>query len=148
MESVEDTRTAITFITEPIFASLSNVLGNRTNLPLASRELDAFSLDEIEMQRGLLQIDKALAFCHDDAKLIHGNLVPEAIYINHKGDWKVAGFGFSIFAQYKDNRSFFEYPEYDIQVVTMSRPLSSENRRFAVGLAEESKDDTTLSSLP
>jgi len=32
----------------------------------------------------MLQVAKALSFLHDDAKLVHGNLTPEAIVINAK----------------------------------------------------------------
>jgi len=32
----------------------------------------------------MLQVAKALSFLHDDAKLVHGNLTPEAVVINAK----------------------------------------------------------------
>lgn len=41
-------------------------------------------LDEIEIQKGLLQIGKALQFLHESAKLVHSNLTPDAIVINAK----------------------------------------------------------------
>lgn len=41
-------------------------------------------LDEIEIQKGLLQIGKALQFLHESAKLVHSNLTTEAIVINAK----------------------------------------------------------------
>jgi SCY1-like protein 2 len=50
-------------------------------------------IDELEIQKGLLQISKALEFLHENAGLVHGNLTPDAIYINAKvrprmDDWK------------------------------------------------------------
>lgn len=45
---------------------------------------DANDLDEIEIQKGLLQVGKALQFLHESAKLVHSNLTPEAIVINAK----------------------------------------------------------------
>ncbi|KAF8947895.1 hypothetical protein BGZ47_007428 [Haplosporangium gracile] len=97
VEPVDESRTAIAFATEPIFASLSNLLGNYENLPSVSDDIRKFELDELEVQKGLLQLGKGLQFCHNDAKIVHGNLVPDAIFVNAKGDWKIAGFGFSTF---------------------------------------------------
>ncbi|KAF9936682.1 hypothetical protein BGZ67_002141 [Mortierella alpina] len=97
VEPVDESRTAIAFATEPIFASLSNLLGNYENLPCVPEDIRKFELDELEVQKGLLQLGKGLQFCHNDAKIVHGNLVPDAIFVNAKGDWKIAGFGFSTF---------------------------------------------------
>lgn len=47
-------------------------------------------LDEVEVQKGFLQIAKGLEFLHD-AKLIHTNLTSNAVVINAKGDWKLCG---------------------------------------------------------
>lgn len=55
-----------------------------------------YELDELEVQRGLLQLTKALHFCHQDARLVHGNLCPESIYINAKGDFKLSGLAFYV----------------------------------------------------
>jgi len=52
-------------------------------------------LDELEVQKGLLQVAKGLEFLHDSAKLVHGNLTPEAIFINAKSDWKISGLSFA-----------------------------------------------------
>jgi SCY1-like protein 2 len=52
-------------------------------------------IDELEIQKGLLQVAKGLEFLHESAGLVHGNLNPEAIYINAKSDWKVSGLGFA-----------------------------------------------------
>lgn len=45
-------------------------------------------LDEVEVQKGFLQIAQGLEFLHD-AKLIHTNLTSNAVVINAKGDWKL-----------------------------------------------------------
>ncbi|KAI1302427.1 hypothetical protein EDD11_005618 [Mortierella claussenii] len=114
VEPVDESRTAIAFATEPIFASLSNLLGNYENLPQVSEDIRKFELDELEMQKGLLQLGKGLQFCHNDAKIVHGNLVPEAIFVNAKGDWKIAGFGFSTFLSRDPNvPTPVEYWDYD-----------------------------------
>ncbi|KAG0369887.1 hypothetical protein BGZ54_008539 [Gamsiella multidivaricata] len=114
VEPVDESRTAIAFATEPIFASLSNLLGNYENLASVSEDIRKFELDELEIQKGLLQLGKGLQFCHNDARIVHGNLVPDAIFVNAKGDWKMAGFGFSTFLSRDPNvPTPVEYWDYD-----------------------------------
>ncbi|KAF9332528.1 hypothetical protein BG006_004606 [Podila minutissima] len=114
VEPVDESRTAIAFATEPIFASLSNLLGNYENLASVPEDVRKFELDELEVQKGLNQLGKGLQFCHNDAKIVHGNLVPDAIFVNAKGDWKIAGFGFSTFLSRDPNVATpVEYWEYD-----------------------------------
>ena len=49
VEPVDESRTAIAFATEPIFASLSNLIGNYENLPSVSEDIRNFELDELEV---------------------------------------------------------------------------------------------------
>jgi hypothetical protein len=37
---------------------------------------------QMQIQKGILQICKGLAFLHNSAKLIHSNLCPESVIIN------------------------------------------------------------------
>ncbi|KAF9998240.1 hypothetical protein BGZ65_006239 [Modicella reniformis] len=114
VEPVDESRTAIAFATEPIFASLSNLLGNYENLASVPEDIRKFELDDLEVQKGLSQLGKGLQFCHNDAKIVHGNLVPDAIFVNAKGDWKIAGFGFSTFLSRDPNiPTNVEYWNYD-----------------------------------
>ncbi|KAI1928132.1 Protein kinase domain-containing protein ppk32 [Ophidiomyces ophidiicola] len=110
LEPVEDTRNGgLMFVTEPLTASLAGLLqekdeqeraGGRTSRYVVEasdgskrrRDLD---IDELEIQKGLLQIGKGLEFLHESAALVHGNLTPNAIYINSKSDWKISGLSFS-----------------------------------------------------
>ena len=48
----------------------------------------------LEIQKGLLQIAKGLEFLHESAKMVHGNLTPEAVFVNAKSDWKISGLAF------------------------------------------------------
>jgi len=41
-------------------------------------------LDEVEIQKGTLQIAKALIFLHQQAKMVHLNITPDAILVNAK----------------------------------------------------------------
>ena len=36
----------------------------------------------VQVSKGLLQVAKALAFLHEDAKIIHGNLTLESVCVN------------------------------------------------------------------
>jgi SCY1-like protein 2 len=112
-EPVEETRSGgLMFATEPITASLAGVLqekddqervggvGGRPSRYVVedaegNRRRRDIDMDELEIQKGLLQISKGLEFLHESAGLVHGNVTPEAIYINAKSDWKVSGMAFA-----------------------------------------------------
>lgn len=51
-------------------------------------------LDELSIQKGLLEICKGVQFLHNYGSIIHMNLQPSSIFINQQGDWKLAGFRF------------------------------------------------------
>ncbi|KAL2400034.1 Protein kinase domain-containing protein ppk32 [Exophiala dermatitidis] len=111
VEPVEETRNGgLMFATEPVLCSLSAALaqkdaaGSRAGRGIsrslsddgvASRALQDVEVDELEIQKGLLQVAKGLEFLHDSAKLVHGNLTPDAIMINAKSDWKLSGLSFA-----------------------------------------------------
>ncbi|PWY86306.1 kinase-like protein [Aspergillus heteromorphus CBS 117.55] len=113
LEPVEETRSGgLMFATEHITACLSGLLQAKDTNENASRissrssrymveEIDGtrrrrdLDIDELEIQKGLLQVAKGLEFLHESAGLVHGNLNPEAIYINAKSDWKISGLGFA-----------------------------------------------------
>lgn len=58
-----------------------------------------YALEELDIQLGLLQVAQALAFLHD-AKLVHGNVTPDAVVLDRNGDWRLVGFGFAHSAAY------------------------------------------------
>ncbi|KAF2131778.1 hypothetical protein P153DRAFT_374556 [Dothidotthia symphoricarpi CBS 119687] len=112
-EPVEETRGGgLMFATEHVTASLAGLLlekdeqekaggvGGRSSRYVVEesdgqkrrREVE---IDELEIQKGLLQVAKGLEFLHESAGLVHANLTPEAIFINAKSDWKISGLGFS-----------------------------------------------------
>jgi len=102
VEPVEDTRNGgLQFATETVTASLSGLLlekdeqeraggiGGRTSRYVTEdseggRRRREVEIDELEIQKGLLQISKALEFLHDNAGLVHGNLTPDAVFVNAK----------------------------------------------------------------
>lgn len=101
-EPIEDTRSGgLMFAAEPVTTSLAGLLHQKDdqekaggvagrpsrfvvedgNGQLRQRELE---IDELEIQKGLLQVAQGLEFLHASAGLVHGNLTPDSIYINAK----------------------------------------------------------------
>ncbi|KAI0139074.1 ARM repeat-containing protein [Hypoxylon sp. NC0597] len=111
VEPVEETRGGLQFVTEAVTTSLASLLqekddqersggvGGRSSRYVTedsdgTRRRRELEIDELEIQKGLLQISKALEFLHENAGLVHANLTPDAILINSKSDWKVSGLAF------------------------------------------------------
>ncbi|GJN94446.1 hypothetical protein Rhopal_007526-T1 [Rhodotorula paludigena] len=120
-EPMEESRSSITFATEPVTASLRHAISasdaahdSSRRGSYRSKEEQELELDEVEVQKGLSQLGKGLQFLHESAKLVHGNLTPDAVIINAKGDWKLSGFGLS---QYlfdpQGVPAKWEFPHYD-----------------------------------
>ena len=102
VEPVEETRGGgLQFVSEPVTASLSGLLqdkdeqergggvGGRASRYVTedadgNRRRREIEIDELEIQKGLLQVSKALEFLHENAGLVHGNLTPDAILVNAK----------------------------------------------------------------
>ncbi|KAJ5495649.1 hypothetical protein N7539_000765 [Penicillium diatomitis] len=113
LEPVEETRNGgLMFATEHLTASLSGLLLDKNEQEGSSgssargsryvvqdadgtRRRREIEIDELEIQKGLLQVAKGLEFLHESAGLVHGNLNPDAIYVNAKSDWKISGLGFA-----------------------------------------------------
>lgn len=104
-EPVEDTKGGLMFATEPITSTLTGLLHNQDDHERGrgrssghsgeGNELNmASDIDELEIQKGLVQVAKGLEFLHESAGLVHGNLTPDSIYINAKSDWKISGLAF------------------------------------------------------
>lgn len=94
---LEESRDSLAFVTEPIYASLSNILGNHTNMPSPAETQTPnqfHQLHEIEIKYGLIQLMEGLQFIHNDMKMIHRNICPESIIINIEGGWKIFGFDY------------------------------------------------------
>ncbi|KAG6102621.1 hypothetical protein E4U30_003839 [Claviceps sp. LM220 group G6] len=103
VEPVEETRGGgLQFATEPVSASLSGLLQEKDDQERSGGRASRFvtedadgvrrrrelEIDELEIQKGLLQVSQALEFLHENAGLVHGNLTPDA------SDWKLSGLSF------------------------------------------------------
>ena len=105
VEPLEESRNDVAFATEQVFASLSEAL--------VSDHRQDVQLDEVEIQKGLLQVARGLEFLHA-AKMVHQNLSPESILINAKGDWKLAGFSFLTPLEVPGGgKTPWSFPDYD-----------------------------------
>ncbi|XP_025059978.1 SCY1-like protein 2 isoform X5 [Alligator sinensis] len=92
---LEESRDCLAFCTEPVFASLANVLGCWDNLPSPlPPDIKEYKLYDVEMKYGLLQVSEGLSFLHSSVKMVHGNITSENIILNKSGAWKIMGFDF------------------------------------------------------
>ncbi|KAG8822798.1 hypothetical protein FRC19_005201, partial [Serendipita sp. 401] len=110
VEPLEETRSTLTFATEPLTSSLQQVIPTSS---MHSRNTDVSNeLDEIEIQKGILQLSKGLAFLHQSAKLVHTNITPYTVLINQSGDWKLGGLSQTIPLTRPDGTpTRWEFPE-------------------------------------
>ncbi|XP_055046241.1 SCY1-like protein 2 isoform X2 [Misgurnus anguillicaudatus] len=94
---LEESRDCLAFCTEPVFASLANVLGQWDNLPSpVPTDIKEYKLYDVETKYGLLQISEGLTFLHNGVKMVHRNLCTQNVILNKSGAWKIMGFDFSI----------------------------------------------------
>ncbi|KAJ3985207.1 other/SCY1 protein kinase [Lentinula detonsa] len=113
VEPLEETRTELIFATEPVISSLELAI------PGSGKLASLVELDEVEIQKGILQICKGLSFLHSSAQLIHSHLCPESVIINRAGDWKISGLGLTIPLLHPDGSATrWEFPLFDGRVPT------------------------------
>ncbi|KAK4391334.1 SCY1-like protein 2 [Sesamum angolense] len=109
VQALDESKNAMAMVTEPLFASVANALGNVENIPKVPKELkgmvwasnlnfskssavhdfhqkvstiDYFLLQDmglLEVKHGLLQIAETLDFLHNNARLIHRAIAPELV---------------------------------------------------------------------
>ncbi|XP_003493344.1 SCY1-like protein 2 [Bombus impatiens] len=121
---LEESRDSLAFATEPVLASLANVLGNHNNLPQPlPTALKDYKLHDVEIKYGLLQLGEGFTFLHGDVKLLHRNLCPESIVVNSHGAWKIFGFDFCALNQSAEGKQpQWSYIEYDISAPSIAQP--------------------------
>ncbi|WRT65846.1 uncharacterized protein IL334_002797 [Kwoniella shivajii] len=126
VEPLEESRSELTFITERVNSSLSTLFSSaskssntnsRGRPPTNERASGEVDLDEVEIQKGTLQIAKALSFLHDKSRGVHLNLSPESVIVNSKGDWKLSGLSMMIpLTQPDGTQTKYVYPEVDARL--------------------------------
>lgn len=110
VEPIEDTRGALTFVTERVISNLQALVGgvdDPDGFSDSARSSGRRSeLDELEIQSGLASLTKALQFLHESAMIVHTNLTPQAIYINAKVGIR-ASCGLTWLGRLEDRRFWF-----------------------------------------
>lgn len=76
------------FVTEPLFSNLLHMIELNSS-SVGSSAIEGFELDELAIQKGLLQVSEALDFLHNTANSVHLDIQPSSVLINSKGDWKL-----------------------------------------------------------
>lgn len=120
VQALDETKNAMAFVTEPLFASVANVLGDLHNVGNVPKELkSAMEMGLLEIKHGLLQVAESLEFLHNNARLVHRAISPESVLITANGAWKLGGFGFAISTDQASGGSSsvqaFHYAEYDVE---------------------------------
>lgn len=90
-----ESKDTLAFATEPITASLANLLGHVQNIDEVPAHLAGYEVHETEAALGAVELCGALQFCHADANLIHGDVTPESVFVTPRGEWKLGGFHFT-----------------------------------------------------
>ncbi|CAN6652871.1 hypothetical protein TRVA0_026S00782 [Trichomonascus vanleenenianus] len=107
IEPLEDGRSSMMFVTEPLSACLKGLIDRSGG----GGGINDGDLDELVIQKGLLQITEGLQFLHNNANLVHLDIQPSSILIDAKGDWKLGGLGF--IQNYKEQSNDFFISQYD-----------------------------------
>ncbi|KAI4388732.1 hypothetical protein MLD38_001037 [Melastoma candidum] len=119
VQALDESKHAMAMVTEPLFASAANTLGNFENLSSVPKELKGTEMGLLEVKHGLLQIAETLDFLHSNARLIHRSISPENVLITSSGAWKLGGFGFAMSVDQASGESAsvqaFHYSEYDAE---------------------------------
>ncbi|GLH08809.1 SCY1-like protein 2 [Gryllus bimaculatus] len=121
---LEESRESLAFASEPVFASLANILGATENMPVPPpSHLKNYKLFEVEIKYGLVQVGEGLAFLHSDVKLLHRNICPESIIVNQQGAWKIFGFDFCVLNQNaQDIQPYWPFTEYSVGLHPLAQP--------------------------
>ncbi|OWM85712.1 hypothetical protein CDL15_Pgr029135 [Punica granatum] len=119
VQALDENKNAMAMVTEPLFASVANALGNLENVTKVPKELKGMEMGLLEVKHGLLQMAETLDFLHNNASLVHRSISPGNILITANGAWKLGGFGFAISTDQASgdliNVPAFHYTEYDVE---------------------------------
>ncbi|KAG8714841.1 hypothetical protein FRC09_017195 [Ceratobasidium sp. 395] len=117
VEPLEDGRSELVFATEPLLSTLSLCIPDPS-----SRQKLQVELDEVEIQKGILQLAKGLSFLHTSARLVHSNLSPSSVLINSAGDWKISGLGLTIpLLNASGEPTRWDFPTFDNRLPTYTQ---------------------------
>ncbi|KAK6937961.1 Protein kinase domain [Dillenia turbinata] len=140
VQALDESKNAMAMVTEPLFASIANAIGNADNIDKVPKELKGLvgnawprkgnknsglvkgkkEMGLLEIKHGLLQVAETLEFLHNNARLVHQAISPEVtVLITSRGAWKLGGFGFAVSADRTSGDAAhmhaFHYAEYDVE---------------------------------
>lgn len=120
---LEESKDCLAFATEPIFASLANLLGKHENMPSPlPHDFKTFELYDVERVYGLFQLVEGLTFLHNDAKILQASLAPELIVVTKNGQWKIAGLFFSSTPVVIDGQSTYNAGQWEARLWPWAQP--------------------------
>ncbi|KAF7638928.1 Protein kinase domain-containing protein, partial [Meloidogyne graminicola] len=103
LNSLVENKEIICFVCEPLIFTLDKLLldkGDEEQQQFINNNNhlleDFIPLDKLEMKLGVLQLVEGLSYLHNNAKILHGNLTPQAVFITSLQHWKIGGFAFSV----------------------------------------------------
>ena len=94
-EVFEETKRLLSFVTEKVVCSVANACKQFDNVGNVTPEIMEIGLADFETACGLMHIGEALSFLHREGRRVHLSIGPQSIFITTKGEWKLAGLGFS-----------------------------------------------------
>ncbi|XP_052873941.1 SCY1-like protein 2 B [Gossypium arboreum] len=119
VQALDENKNAMAMVTEPLFASVANALGNVDNVAKVPKELKEIEMGLVEVKHGLLQVAECLNFLHNNARIVHRAILPENVLMTSSGAWKFGGFGFATSTDKASgdcaNVQAFHYGEYDTE---------------------------------
>ncbi|KAB2071814.1 hypothetical protein ES319_A08G248500v1 [Gossypium barbadense] len=119
VQALDENKNAMAMVTEPLFASVDNALGNVDNVAKVPKELKEIEMGLVEVKHGLRQVAECLNFLHNNARIVHRAISPENVLITSSGAWKFGGFGFATSTDKASgdcaNVQAFHYGEYDTE---------------------------------
>uniref|UniRef100_A0A8D8FQB3 SCY1-like protein 2 n=2 Tax=Culex pipiens TaxID=7175 RepID=A0A8D8FQB3_CULPI len=142
---LEESRESFAFATEPIFASMANIIGESIPSSVVS-ELMNYKLHDAELKFGILQLFEGLNFIHNEAKLIHRNISPHSILLNTNGAWKLFGFDYSVsssenefecdFYENRRNTNILSFPDLNFVApeCILNNKCTSRSDYYSIGM--------------
>ncbi|XP_034232487.1 SCY1-like protein 2 isoform X3 [Thrips palmi] len=113
LHSVEECNETLAFASEPILASLANILAyheasgsgasgapstgasHPNTVQRPPPHAKDYSFLDLEIKYGLLQLTEALSYLHYTHHMLHRHVCPASIFVNKRGVWKLGGLEFT-----------------------------------------------------
>uniref|UniRef100_A0A1I8N9V4 Protein kinase domain-containing protein n=1 Tax=Musca domestica TaxID=7370 RepID=A0A1I8N9V4_MUSDO len=145
IHTVEESSDTLAFATEPVMASLANILayhesktyenvmppnsGNNQNtqpsqpaVPQRPAHAKEYTFLDIELKCGFLQLVEAITFLHYSGHVIHRNICPASIFITKRGTWKLGGLEFLERMNETDINDFITCQPWTTRISKMAQP--------------------------